>query len=228
MRLDKFLSNNTDLSRREVKYLIRDGLVVVNDVVLKSASTHIDEDARVVLDGDDIKTIGLGYFMLNKPEGFVCANKDSEHPTVFDLIREPNADLHVAGRLDIDTTGLVLITGDGKWSHRVTSPRHECVKVYRVWTEEFITQNMIDRLEAGVFLQTEKIRTKPAEIEKIAEDEILLSISEGKYHQVKRMLHSVGNAVDRLHRESVGHIALDDSLAPGEYRALTPDEIERV
>lgn len=228
MRLDKFLANNMDLSRRQVKYLVRDGLVSVNDEVIKNSSLHIDQDATVVVDGEPIEKIGLGYFMLNKPEGVVCANKDSEHPTVFDLIDEPHADLHVAGRLDIDTTGLVIITGDGKWSHRVTSPKYECYKKYRIHAEEFITQNMIDRLESGVFLQTEKIRTKPAHVERVADDEILLSIGEGKYHQVKRMMHSVGNAVDKLHRESIGHIVLDNTLAPGEYRPLTEQEIENL
>lgn len=228
MRLDRFLSNNTGLSRKQVKLCLKQQRIAVNGHLVDSPAQKIDENDQVLMDGETVNELGPGYFMLNKPEGFVCANSDSEHATVFDLLDEPHKDLHVAGRLDIDTTGLVLITGDGQWSHRVTSPKHKCIKTYRVITEEFITDTMITKLEKGIFLEPEKIRTKPAIVEKLSNDEILLSIYEGKYHQVKRMLHAVGNAVDSLHREKIGDIVLDDSLAPGEYRPLTEEEIASV
>ena len=228
MRLDRFLANNTELSRKEVKRLIKEGIVCIDGAVSKNASRHIDEHTKVEIDGKTIEPIGLGYFMLNKPEGVVCVNSDAGHPTVFDLIDEPHKDLHVAGRLDIDTTGLVLITNDGKWSHRATSPRYECIKTYLVSSEEFITEPMVKKLESGIFLEPEKIRTKPAKVEVLSNDRFLLHITEGKYHQVKRMMHGVKNAVESLERLSIGKIQLDENLAPGEYRVLTREEIASV
>ena len=228
MRLDKYIANNTDFSRREVKYLLRERRIKINGDTLKDAATKITDTDRIELDDQPIIAIGLGYFMLNKPEGIVCANSDKDQATVFDFIEEQHADLHVAGRLDRDTTGLVLITNDGQWSHRATSPRYQCVKTYRVQTEELITANMVAKLEKGIHLQPENIRTRPAKVDVIAEDELLLQITEGKYHQVKRMLHAVNNAVDRLHRIRIGDILLDEDLMPGEYRALSPNEIASV
>ena len=228
MRLDRYLANNTGLSRKEAKTLLKEARVAVGDNHIGSPSYMVKEGEPVSIDGEVISVLGPGYFMLNKPEGVVCANSDSMHPTVFDLLDEPHSSLHVAGRLDIDTTGLVLITGDGQWSHRVTSPRHECTKTYLVITTEFITEQMITKLEKGIFLEPEKIRTKPAKVELLQPDQMLLHITEGKYHQVKRMLHAVGNAVDHLQRLQVGDIRLDEQLAPGEYRPLTHNEINSV
>ena len=228
MRLDRYIANNTQYSRKEVKQLLKQGLVQVNDNTVKNAGLHIAPDDLVQINGELVESLGLGYFMLNKPEGAVCANSDADHPTIFDYVDEPHSGLHVAGRLDIDTTGLVLITGDGQWSHQITSPNKGCVKTYQVITEEFVTDTMIKKLESGIFLRPENIRTKEAKVEKVAADEILLHISEGKYHQVKRMLHAVDNAVDSLHRLQIGPIKLDEQLAPGEYRPLTAAEIESV
>lgn len=228
MRLDRYLANNTDLSRKEVKRLIKARLISVDGAIVINPALKIDENDHIEADGRSVQPTGSGYFMLNKPEGVVCANKDSVHPTVFDLLDEPHKDLHVAGRLDIDTTGLVLITNDGQWSHRATSPKYKCMKTYQVTTEELITKSMISKLESGIFLEPEKIRTQPAQVELITKDEILLHIYEGKYHQVKRMLHAVHNAVESLQRISIGNIALDKDLAPGEYRPLSPEEINCV
>ena len=228
MRLDRYLANNTELSRKEVKQLIKSGHVKVDGIIAKNSAQHIKEDALIEADDEEILPIGLGYFMLNKPEGVVCANKDPNHSTVFDLIEEPHSDLHVAGRLDIDTTGLVLITNDGKWSHRVTSPKYRCVKTYRIEAEEFMTESMVKKIESGIFLEPENIRTLPAKIDLLSEDSLLLHISEGKYHQVKRMMHAVKNTVETLHRVSIGDITLDEYLAPGEYRPLTAEEIASV
>lgn len=225
MRLDRYLANNTELSRKEVKRLIKSERVSVDGSITVNAAQHIEEGAFVEADGEHVQPIGPGYFMLNKPQGVVCANRDSNHATVFDLFDEPQTDLHIAGRLDIDTTGLVLITGDGQWSHRITSPRHKCVKTYLIRAEEFVTAAMIKKLESGIFLKPENIRTMPANVDQLSEDSILLHISEGKYHQVKRMMHAVGNAVETLHRVSIGNIVLDEELAPGEYRPLTTEEI---
>lgn len=228
MRLDRYLANNSSLSRREVKYAVRDGEVVVDGELASSPSVHVNQHSHIELFGEHLAERGPGYFMLFKPEGVVCANKDRDYSTVFEFITEEHPGLHVAGRLDADTTGLVLITGDGNWSHKITSPKHKCVKAYRVSTAEFVTDKMISKLETGVYIGTEKKRTAPAKVEQISEDEILLMITEGRYHQVKQMLSAVGNAVERLHRERIGDINLDSSLAPGEYRALTKAEVESV
>lgn len=228
MRLDKFLANNTEHSRKDIKRLLRADRITLNGESVRNAAMNIPDDAEVRLDDHLVEALGPGYFMLNKPIGVVCANSDQEHETVFDLINEPHDNLHVAGRLDIDTTGLVLITGDGKWSHRVMSPRFECEKSYIAILSEMITDSMITKLEEGVMLQGESQRTAPAKVEKIAEDEIRLIITEGRYHQVKRMLACVGTSVAELHRERIGEISLDSNLQPGEYRQLTEDEVSSV
>ena len=229
MRLDKFLANNTPYSRKEVKRLLRDNRVTVNESIVRSASSNLAENDKVELDQELVEQLGPGYFMLNKPLGVVCANSDPEHETVFDLFdSESYSGLHVAGRLDIDTTGLVLITGDGKWSHRITTPKFKCEKVYYAVLAEPIDERMIEKLEQGVMLQGESERTAPAKVEKIAEDEIRLTITEGRYHQVKRMLACVCNSVNELHRERIGTIQLDPNLELGEYRHLTPEEISNI
>ena len=172
---------------------------------------------------------GHRYFMLHKPQGYVCANKDKEHLTVINLIEEPRAEnLSVAGRLDIDTTGLVLLTDDGQWLHRVISPRHHCTKVYYIETERVIDERQRNKLEQGVWLNHEKTRTRPAQLETIDEYHYRLTLTEGRYHQVKRMLAAIDNHVESLHREQIGAIRLDPLLAPGEYRPLSVQEIESI
>lgn len=229
MRLDKYLSNVTDLSRSQAKRFIRDGSITVAGVAVTDASFEVEADVDVQLDGQQLRCAGFRYFMLNKPVGVVCANRDRSHTTVIDLLEEDNADrLSAVGRLDIDTTGLVLLTDDGQWSHRVTAPRSDCGKLYRVWTAEPIAGDAVEKFARGLFLHAEKQRLKPAQLELLGEREARLLIREGKYHQVKRMFGAVGNAVTELHREAIGAIALDPALAPGQYRALSAEEIASV
>ena len=167
--------------------------------------------------------------MLNKPHGYVCSTDDPDHPTILYFLDEPVAHkLHAAGRLDIDTTGLVLMTDDGQWSHRITSPRHHCEKTYLVALESPLAEGTAELFAKGVQLHNEKDLTKPAVLEVITPTEVRLTISEGRYHQVKRMFAAVGNHVVGLHRERIGDIQLDESLAPGEYRPLTEAEIASV
>lgn len=136
--------------------------------------------------------------------------------------------LHAAGRLDIDTTGLVLMTDDGQWSHRVTSPKHHCEKTYLVTLEHSLAANTAQRFAAGVQLHNEKSLTRPAQSEKINDRQVRLTISEGRYHQVKRMFAAIGNRVIALHRERIGTIVMDKDLASGAYRPLTAEEIASV
>ncbi|MGF2734292.1 16S rRNA pseudouridine(516) synthase RsuA [Marinobacter sp. DUT-1] len=229
MRLDQFIANCTELSRKEAKRAIGTGAVTVNGAVCRTANRKIPEDARVTLDGEPLILPGERYLMMNKPAGVVSATTDSEHPTALDLLPPGlSRDLHIAGRLDLDTTGLLLLTTDGQWSHRVTSPRTDCPKTYRVTLGEPLTDVAEQALVTGVVLRNEERETRPAKVRRVNDTVIELTISEGRYHQVKRMLAAVGNHVKALHRIRVGDIALDPQLAPGEYRALTGQEIASV
>lgn len=226
MRLDKFISNSTDHSRKAVRQLLRDGRVHVDGIPAGDPGQHIHPGQRVTLDAMPIVAPGARYFMLHKPAGYVCATKDSQHPTVLDLLDEPNKErLQIAGRLDIDTTGLVLITDDGPWNHAVTSPRRECRKIYRVKTADPIPEDAAKRFARGMLLDGERQRTRPARLDLLGSHGALLAIHEGKYHQVKRMFGALGNRVVALHREAIGDVALDPALVEGHYRPLTPGEV---
>ncbi|CAG9422566.1 16S rRNA pseudouridine(516) synthase RsuA [Providencia alcalifaciens] len=230
MRLDKFLSQQLGISRSLVARELRAGNVMVDDEVVKSGSMQVGLDNEVAYDGNVlVQVTGPRYFMLNKPEGYVCSTDDPTHPTIIYFIDEPIAQkLHAAGRLDIDTTGLVLLTDDGQWSHRITSPKHHCEKTYRVQLSEDIADDVAVQFEQGVMLNGEKSLTKPAKLTIISPRDVRLTISEGRYHQVKRMFAAVGNHVCGLHRERIGEIRLDEQLEPGEYRPLTEAEIESI
>ncbi|KAA5933572.1 MULTISPECIES: 16S rRNA pseudouridine(516) synthase RsuA [Pantoea] len=230
MRLDKFISQQLEISRAIAHREIRGQRVTVNGEVVRDTAFKLLPDHEVAYDGNVLQMLtGPRYFMLNKPQGYVCSTDDPDHPTILYFIEEPMSfKLHAAGRLDIDTTGLVLLTDDGQWSHRITSPRHHCEKTYRVTLESPIGDDTAAQFIAGVQLHNEKSLTKPAQLEVITPTDVRLTLSEGRYHQVKRMFAAVGNRVIELHRERIGDIALDDDLEPGEYRALTEDEIASI
>ena len=229
MRLDKYISQVTDFSRKEIKRVIKAGLITINDEVCKDPSLHVGDNDSVCAEGELIQAPRPRYFMLNKPQGYVCATKDKEHPTVLELIDEPNLDkLQIAGRLDIDTTGLVLITDDGKWNHAVASPKRDCKKTYLVTTADDIDDSVGEQFDQGVMLEGELKPTLPATLEVLYANEAKLTISEGKYHQVKRMFGAIGNRVVELHREKIGDIVLCAELELGEYRELTDLEIKSV
>lgn len=226
MRLDRYLSNATDLSRKQVRGRIKNGAVAVNGATITDFAHRVDPADRVLLDGVEIDTPRPRYFMLHKPDGYLCATGDSQYPTVLDLLNEPRIeDLQIAGRLDIDTTGLVLITDDGQWNHRLTSPRSDCPKTYRVDLAEPLDEPSAEQLRRGVWLHNEKQRCRPAELIMDNPRRMRLTLVEGRYHQVKRMFAAVGNRVVALHRERIGGIVLDAELEPGDYRPLTETEI---
>ena len=226
-RLDKFISHLAEIPRTQARASIKRKEVSVNGEAITAHNFQLAKDDEVLHNGEPLVFLGKRYFMLNKPVGYVCANSDDLHKTVFDLLDEPNmSDFHVAGRLDIDTTGLVIITNDGDWSHKITSPRSNKFKTYLVETQEPITDEALEQLREGVMLHNEKDATRPAIAERLANYGLRLSISEGKYHQVKRMLYAVDNKVVELHREQIAGIKLDEDLAPGEYRLLTENEIK--
>ncbi|MFK3872291.1 16S rRNA pseudouridine(516) synthase RsuA [Pseudoalteromonas rhizosphaerae] len=225
-RLDKFISHLAETPRTKARAGIKRKDASVNGEVISAYDHPITATDDVLWQGKPLVFLGKRYYMLNKPVGYVCANSDELHPTVFDLLDEPNmSDFHVAGRLDLDTTGLVIITNDGDWSHKITSPKHNKFKTYLIETQEPLTDDALEKLRQGVQLHNEKELTRPAIAEQLATYRMRLSICEGKYHQVKRMLAAVGNKVVELHREKVANIELDETLASGEYRLLSAAEI---
>jgi len=225
MRLDRFLSENTELSRKTAKHALHRGDVLVDGQEVKKGDLQI-KNQQVTLNGKIVSEIGDLYFKLHKPAGYVCSTVDDDGESVLNLI-EPalRSGLHIAGRLDKDTTGLVLLTNDGQWSHRVTSPRHDCEKVYLVTVMEALDQDLIATFEQGIQLNNEAGLTKPARLQIIDSTHARLTISEGKYHQVKRMFAAVDNHVVALHRESIGDISIPSELTSGQAQRLTDKEI---
>jgi 16S rRNA pseudouridine516 synthase len=227
MRVDRFLSNLPRFNRQQVRLLLVERRVSVDGVPVSDPHHEVREFSRVCVD-DEVLQAGkpARYFMLHKPQGCVSATADPQHPTVLDWLDEPDKDeLHIAGRLDFNTTGLMLITNDGQWSRRLTQPTTKLPKVYRVETEQEISAEYAATFAAGVYFAFEDLTTQPAELELLAPRLARLSIIEGRYHQVKRMFGHFNNKVIRLHRERMGPLELDGALAPGEYRALSADEI---
>lgn len=226
LRLDKYLASVTDYSRSDAKRLIKNGELSVDGELICDPGALVSPDAVLDLGGQSLRRVQHRYFMLNKPAGYVCATRDRRHPTVIDLLDEDNQGaLHIAGRLDIDTTGLVLISDDGGWAHQVMSPKKQCFKRYRVGTEQPIDAALVARFEKGIFMSENKQRTLPARLQILEPHEALLEICEGKFHQVKRMFTAVDNRVVALHREAIGTLELDADLGEGEYRALSECEV---
>lgn len=229
MRLDKFICHHTGISRTDAKRVLRQEMVTIDDLVIKDPGFKVSDDMSVELDGRPLGAVRPRYFMLNKMANTLCSTIDEEYPSVLSYMDLPNTKgLHIAGRLDVDTTGLVLITDDGQWSHQITSPKKACVKRYRAWLAEPLIPEAEALFAKGVQLHNELELTKPADLERISDTEVLLSISEGKYHQVKRMFAAVDNKVLQLHREQIGEIALDPDLMEGEWRELSADEVASV
>ncbi|WP_148864470.1 16S rRNA pseudouridine(516) synthase RsuA [Marinobacter fonticola] len=227
MRLDYFIANSANVSRKEARRLILAARASVDGVICKKAATQLSGSERVTLDDESMVLPGERYLMLHKPEGVVSATTDSEHPTALDLLPPDwRRNLHIAGRLDKDTTGLLLLSTDGQWTHRVTSPRAECPKTYLATLAEPLPDDALSQLEKGVELRGETKLTAPATVERLNEDRLRLTISEGRYHQVKRMLAAVGNRVVALHRERIGAVSLDPELVSGNYRELSQAEID--
>lgn len=227
-RLDKFLSEYTGLSRSQATKALRQNLVKVNQQVIKDGALKISPEDQVEFDGTLLEwTIGNQYFLLFKPEGYICSHDDGEYPTVYQFFDYPlSSRLHTAGRLDVDTTGLVLLTDDGQWSHRITSPKYHCEKTYLVTLADPVEDFYLEQCAQGILLKGEKQPTKPAQIEIIDDYNLNLTIVEGKYHQVKRMFAALGNKVIALHRWRIGQIILDPQLEEGQYRALTDAEVQ--
>ncbi|WP_290785416.1 pseudouridine synthase [Halomonas sp.] len=229
MRLDRFLAETTELTRSLAKKALHRGEVSVDDEIVKNPATQVGEENRVAWNEEPLALVGMRYLMLHKPAGVECTARRTLYPRAIDLVELPKVErLQTVGRLDVDTTGLVLLTDDGQWSHRVTSPKHRFGKVYRVTLDEPLAGEALERAVAafaeGVMLDGEERPTRPAELSMREPTVAELTLYEGKYHQVKRMFAAIGCHVAALHRESIGPLALGD-LPAGEWRELTAEEI---
>ncbi len=226
MRLDRFLSNLPRFNRQDARQLISQGRIRLDGLECRDAQAEVREFSRVQLD-DELLQPGKAarYFMLHKPVGVVSATCHPEHRTVLDLLDEPDKDdLHLAGRLDLNTSGLLLISNDGLWTRRLTLPGSKQPKVYRVQTEQPITDEYIEVFARGLYFAYEDLTTLPAELEILGSHSARLTLHEGRYHQVKRMFGHFQNKVIGLHRERIGPLDLGD-LPMGHYRALSTEEV---
>lgn len=232
VRLDKYLADMGVGTRSQVKKEIRNGNVTVNDCIAGSPEMKVNTASdRVICQGKPVAYKRYEYYMMNKPAGVVSATRDSREKTVLDLIREEKrSDLFPAGRLDKDTEGLLLITNDGETAHRLLSPKRHVDKVYFVRVRGCVTEADAAYFREGADIG-DKNPTLPADLQIKTSGEIsevILTIREGRFHQVKRMFQSVGKDVIYLKRLQMGTLILDESLKPGEYRNLTEEEVNRL
>jgi len=225
VKLDRLLAKHQSMGRSRARQSIIDRRVRVNNVVETGIDHTVDRFCRVELDGIIIQAAErLLYIILHKPVGVVSATTDAEHTTVLDLIDDPDkASLHLVGRLDKNTSGLVLLTNDGRWSKALMNPDHKVPKVYLVETRDPIPTEAVAAFQEGFYFHTENLTTLPTKLEILSDRKARLTLHEGRYHQVKRMFHRIGNQVTALHREQIGSIILPEDLAPGEWRALRID-----
>ncbi|WP_314397299.1 16S rRNA pseudouridine(516) synthase [uncultured Gemella sp.] len=233
MRLDKFISSNTTLSRAEAKKIIKKG-ILINNILIKSPDYKVDEiNDQVMVNGNRLVYQKYVYIMMNKPKDTVSATEDAIEKTVVDILKEADRIYKVfpVGRLDKDTEGLMLLTNDGELAHRLISPKKDVVKKYYVEVSGELKEEHLSIVEAGVMLE-DGYKCKPARLEILESSEdksrANIYITEGKFHQVKRMMKSLETTVTYLKRISIGELILDENLELGEYRHLTNEELDKL
>lgn len=228
MRVDKMIGNANLDTRRNIKRNAKKGALVINGEVVKDTSTQVDPNVdEVFYMGEYVDYFENIYIMMNKPSGYLSATID-EDPTVIDLL-DPfyqNLDLSIAGRLDKDTRGLLLISTDGKFVHKVTSPNSNIEKTYFVETRDDIDESFIEKFQEGVEIKEEAYIARPAKLEIIADKKAIVKVTEGKFHLVKRLFSNLGNEVISLKRTAIGDLSLDPHLEEGSYRELTEEELD--
>ncbi len=226
MRLDKWIQRHKACGKSTAQRLIASGVVKVDGESVRDSVFDVTRFHNISIDDEVVQSNQAYYIMLNKPAGCVSATTDPEHQTVIDLIDEPfAAQLHLAGRLDKESTGLMILTNDGQWSRLITEPEEAIPKTYLVTTEKEISEDSVRAFRDGFYFAYEDITTLPAVLEILTSNSARVIIHEGKYHQIKRMFHAVGNRITSLHREKIGNITLDENLPLGHYRFLTAEEI---
>lgn len=227
-RLDKFLAKAAHLTRSQAKKVVHSGEVKVNGQVVKDAGLQIAWQDQVTWLDQQLDLIGKRYVMLHKPLGYECSSKSSHYPLVTDLLTGlPNKEsLNPVGRLDVNTSGLLLLTDDGPWLHRVIAPKYRRKKVYLARLAEPLIASAAADLAQGLLLQGEEQPTLPAQLEVLSATQVKLTVVEGRYHQVRRMFAALGNHVEELHREALDGLVLDtEQLQPGQWRHLTAQEV---
>lgn len=231
-RLDKIIASQGKYSRSEVRKLVKDGAVTVNGAVAKKSDIKVSQTDEISVFGTPLCYKKHIYIMLNKPQGVISATEDRTQKTVLDLVPSElfRPGIFPAGRLDGDTTGFVLLTDDGDFAHRILSPKNHIMKTYHATLRDRLTGEDIDRFKAGLILG-DGTTCLEAHVRVISEGETTVAeikICEGKYHQVKRMFASIGNKVLMLRRVKMGGLSLDETLAEGECRELTAQEVELI
>lgn len=224
-RLDRFISKTKSIKRGNVRLLLAQKRILVDNIIASDPQQPIGPFNTVILDNQILQQQSAHYIMLHKPVGVVSATKDTIHKTVIDIINTDRyPDLHIAGRLDLNTSGLLLMTNDGKWSRSLSDPDSEIKKKYLVELENPIDDNYINAFAEGMYFPYENITTKPVHLEILSEKLAQVELTQGRYHQIKRMFGRFRNPVKALHRVSIGGIELCGSLAPGQYRELSTSE----
>lgn len=225
-RLDRFISEKTGIKRKSVRLLLAQNRVTVDGFNARAINQLIHTFSHVMLDGQTLQAIHPVYIMLNKPQGVVSATSDTRHRTVIDCLNfEGREHLHIVGRLDFNSSGLLLLTNDGCWSRQLTEPANKVRKCYRVTLQQPLTKEYIKAFAEGMFFPYEGITTRPAKLVILSDYEAEVSLLEGRYHQIKRMFGRFQNKVVKLHRQSIGSICLDSRLSAGQYRWLSQDEV---
>ncbi|WP_297788644.1 pseudouridine synthase [uncultured Anaerococcus sp.] len=227
MRLDKMIGNSGLDTRKNIKKNAKKGAIEVNGNLVKDTSIQVDPKVdEVYYMGHFVDYFENLYIMMNKPKGYLSATEDRD-PTVIDLLDDfyKNLDLSIAGRLDKDTTGLLLLSTDGKFIHKVTSPNSNTEKVYLAKTRDPIDESLIEIFKEGVYIKEDDYTARPANLKILKENEAQVTVTEGKFHLVKRLFANCGNEVVDLKRLAIGALKLDGHLQEGEYRELSDDEI---
>ncbi len=229
MRLDRYLSVRLNINRRDVKPMLAQNRIRVDGDVAKDVCQLVDEFSLVQVDEQIFGGKTPKYFMLHKPVGVVSATKDAQHPTILDLMpSEEREGLHMVGRLDRYTSGLMLLTNDGRWSTLLASPESKVPKTYHVTLGNPLSEDYIAAFQEGMYFAYEDITTRPAQLQILSDYEALVTLQEGKYHQIKRMFGRFRNPVVKLHRQSIGNLSLDPQLAPGQSRTLSEEEVQNI
>lgn len=227
-RLDRFIAVKTGINRRDVRLLIAQKRIMIDGQPATQINQVVDQFSHILCDGQLLQNNRPIYLMMNKPVGVVSATKDDQHKTVIDLLDSPQKDLHIAGRLDLNSSGLLLLTNHGAWSRRITAPEHKVNKVYHVTLAKPLTAAYIDAFAEGMFFPYEGITTLPATLKILSEYVAEVTLREGRYHQIKRMFGRFRNPVLKLHRVSIGALTLDNRLNAGESRILTNEELQHL
>lgn len=243
-RLDKFISKQTEYNRKAVKLLVAQKRIKIDGELAQNVDQVVHKFSHIVLDEQSLQNNQPVYLMLHKPVGVVSSTKGGnvnerlrkkdpsqieEYQTVIDLLARDDRDqLHYAGRLDLNTSGLMLLTNDSRWSKTLSSPEYQVEKRYQVTLANKLNDDYIDAFAQGMYFRTEDIITKPAKLTIISAYQAEVVLTEGKYHQVKRMFGRFQNPVVALHRSAIGQLSLDNSLKVGDYRELTAEEVATI